>query len=366
MNKRILYAASTIGHINDFHLEIIDKLRLTGAHVFVMARGEGADFDIPFEKRLLSWKNLKCLFLIRKILKKEEFHAVVLNTSLAAFLVRVAMPKRLKKTTKVVNFVHGYLFHASSRFFRRVLFLLCEKLVARKTDVVITMNSYDYDMARRHKLSMGDVILSRGVGVRHRRVITPPEKIRREIFGVGRRVIAFVGELSVRKNQEFLIRCLPLIRRSLCDVRLCLVGDGAERQGLEALAGRLSLGDEVIFTGYRKDAMDFIRACDVYVTASHSEGLPINLIEAMSLGKTVVASAIKGHTDLIRDGVSGYLCDVGDEEGFSDTVCRALGGALLPPERVREAVHCYDRESAAIDITDILLGKIGVSDVGDY
>ena len=106
--KKILYAAGTIGHINNFHLPYIKKLRSEGHEVTVMARGKGADIDMPFEKKMLSPKNLLCAFKIRGILKRGKFDTVILNTTLAAFDVRFLMPRH--KRPKVINFVHGYMF----------------------------------------------------------------------------------------------------------------------------------------------------------------------------------------------------------------------------------------------------------------
>ena len=83
--KKILYAASTMSHISNFHTDYIKALRDMGHTVSVMASGEGADFDIPFEKKLISFKNLINRRKIRKILKREGFDTLVLNTSLAAY-----------------------------------------------------------------------------------------------------------------------------------------------------------------------------------------------------------------------------------------------------------------------------------------
>ena len=351
---KILYAASTMEHINNFHLEIIDALRDRGDGVIVMARGVGADFDIPFEKRLISLVNIKIIFKIRKILKRERFDTLILNTTLAAFLIRLAIPKRLKKTTKVINFVHGYLFSPKCGILKRAFFLLCEKLVCKKCDTVITMNSYDEYMAKRYRLARERVIGTRGVGIRRRGVITPPERIREELGLSEGLVITFVGELSRRKNQAFLIRCLTKIRERLGEVRLCLVGEGGERERLSRLAERFSVADAVIFTGYRADAMDFIRLCDLYASASLVEGMPLNVIEAMSIGKTVLASRIKGHTDLITDGDDGYLYEIGDEGEFVDLACRILSGELPGNGRGKKVPDGYDRSSAAATILKIL------------
>lgn len=324
-----------------------------------MARGDGADFNIPFEKRLLSIKNIKNLLKIRKILKAEGFDAIILNTNLAAFIIRLALPKRLKKTTKVINFVHGYLFSRRSRAFSSAFFLLCEMLVRQKCDTVITMNSEDYRTAIRYRLARGRVIASRGVGIRPMQNFLPPEKIRDEYFPSARYVIAFVGELSKRKNQVFLIKCLPRIRRVLGDVRLCLVGDGRERDRLLRLVRRLSLEDAVQLLGYREDAADFIRACDLYVSPSLSEGMPLNVIEAMTLGKTALVSRIKGHRDLISDGVNGYLYDPFDMEEFTSLSCRILISGGFDPAVVRDSASLYTRSGALFEILSIFWDEIG-------
>ena len=323
-----------------------------------MARGEGADFNIPFEKRLLSVKNIKNLLKIRKILKAEGFDAIILNTNLAAFIIRLALPKRLKKTTKVINFVHGYLFSRRSRAFGGAFFLLCEMLVRRKCDAVITMNSDDYRAAIRYRLARS-VIASRGVGIRPAQNFSPPERTKEEYFPSARYVIAFVGELSRRKNQAFLIKCLPRIRRTLGDVRLCLVGDGRERDKLLRLVSRLSLDDAVRLLGYREDAADFIRACDLYVSPSLSEGMPLNVIEALTLGKTVLVSRIKGHRDLVSDGVNGYLYDPFDMEEFTSLACRILIGGGLDPIVVRDSASRYARSGALFEILSIFRDEIG-------
>ena len=347
-----------MGHINDFHSEIIDALRYRGDEVFVMARGNEADFNIPFEKRLLSLINLKNLFRIRKILKAQRFDAIILNTNLAAFIIRLALSKRLKKTTKVINFVHGYLFSPERGALRRAFFLFCEMLTRGRCDTVITMNSEDYRAAIRHSLARERVIASLGVGIRLRASDTPIDEIRRALSCDGRLVIAFVGELSSRKNQAFIIRCLPRIRERFENALLWLVGDGGKKDELLRLARRLGVDDAVKFLGYREDAVSLMRACDLYVSPSVVEGMPLNVIEAMSVGKTVLASRIKGHSDLISDGFNGYLYDPFDEEEFVDKACRILSGGMLDPSRIANSVKEYSRSGAVERILGIFCEEI--------
>ena len=106
---KILITASTMVHIKNFHLPYIEKFKENGDEVYVLANGEGADFNVPFEKKTLSFKNLALISKIRKILKQEQFDVIYLHTTLAAFYVRLAL-KGLKKKPYVINTVHGYLF----------------------------------------------------------------------------------------------------------------------------------------------------------------------------------------------------------------------------------------------------------------
>ncbi len=302
-NRRILYAASSMSHIERFHLDYISALKELGNEVTVMASGAGADIDIRFEKRIFSVKNLLNGFKIRKILQNQHFDALILNTSLAAFWIRAALGKNRPKT---VYIVHGFLFKEKKNTPREALFLIAERLLGKRTDALIVMNGEDLRIASKFRLAKR-IFTSRGMGCEIREIITSPEHIRYEFFGERRFVLCFVGELSKRKNQAFLIRGVAALKTKIPGILLCLVGDGKERENLAQLAAALGIHERVVFTSERSDACDFIRACDLYVSASHGEGLPFNLIEALGAGRTVLASNVKGHADIIDDEIDGFL-----------------------------------------------------------
>ncbi len=323
---KILYAASTMSHIENFHLEYIEALRAEGYEVKVMARGENADYDIPFEKKFFSSANTACRVEIREILEREGFDIIVLNTSLAAFHIRLCLPK--KNRPRVINLVHGYLFSEDVGFIKRTALLMCERWLRSKTDSIIVMNEWDKRIAEEKHLSLGLVHFCRGMGATVKEQVLSPEKLRRERGVQDRFVLCFVGELSPRKNQEFLIHAMNEITEKIPGAVLWLVGDGKGREELERLAGRIDLAESVVFLGRRENACDYMRACDLYVSASTIEGMPFNLIEAMGCGKTVLASRVKGHSDLIEDGKSGFLYELDDMDGFVSRVVAIHDGEL--------------------------------------
>ncbi len=324
--SKILYAASTMSHINNFHKDYIAALRDEGHEVLTMAKGEGADFDIPFEKKMISKQNFAICKQIKAILKKEKFDAVVLNTTLAAFYIRLAMPR--KNRPRVINIVHGYLFGSNTGFFHRTILLACEKLVRKKTDVIMIMNREDYRIAKSYNLALERVRTSLGMGASVTEDGKSSEEIRCELEAVGAWVLVFVGELSDRKNQKMLISAMPNIKKNIPNAQLWLVGEGDARGELELLCDKLGVASSVVFLGQRDNPCDFIRAADIYVSASRIEGMPFNIIEALGCGKTIVASDVKGHRDLIVEGVSGFLYPEGDISLFVSKVTAYKLGML--------------------------------------
>lgn len=320
-NQKILYAASTFEHLKKFHTPYIEELKNEGHTVMTMACGEGADFNIPFVKKFFSKENKLCRKEIKEIVKREGFNLIILNTSLAAYHIRRAIPN--KRRPRIINIVHGYLFSESeyrikARLKRRML-ILAEKFLRRKTDAVLTMNDEDMRIATKNGFALGPVIPIFGMGV-------PFPVFRREIGEIRESagcendfVMLFAGEMSKRKNQEFLIKVLPRVKSKVENAKLWLLGDGEERQNLEDLALSLGVSDSVLFFGNVENPIDYMRDCDLYVSASKSEGLPFNIVEALGAGKTVLASRVKGHSDILGGGF-GFLYELDDKWDFADKV----------------------------------------------
>lgn len=123
------------------------------------------------------------------------------------------------------------------------------------------------------------------------------------------RIITFIGRLNYIKGVDVLIKSLKYILKKRKDVRLLIIGDGAERSRLEELARSLSLQNNIDFVGFVKRSYlpRFLIATHVFVFPSRGEGQPKALLEAMSVGKAVVASRVKGIADMIIDGHNGIL-----------------------------------------------------------
>ncbi len=321
-SKKILYAASTASHLENFHKPYIDALRREHT-VLTMANGEGVDLPISFAKSFFSLANLRALLQIRRILKRERFDALILHTSLAAFLVRAAMIG-WRRRPFVLNVVHGYLFPKEAKGMRNRLLLLCERLMRKKTDEIAVMNREDFEIATENVLCKGRVFSINGMGITIPDGTPEKDPSIRERYAIDRNdfLCCFVGELSKRKNQTLLLSAVSrLWCREGIPIRLLLIGNGATRAELETQLQNMGLESRVTLCGATREVRAHLSAADLYVSASTSEGLPFNVMEAMSCGLPIVASDIKGQRDLLR-GTDAALYPLDDLDAFCAAVCR--------------------------------------------
>lgn len=129
--------------------------------------------------------------------------------------------------------------------------------------------------------------------------------------------VGTVGRLNPVKDQATLLRALALLRGNLPGAELVLVGGGALRDSLEALAKELGIAGAVHFCGDRADARALLPAFDVFALTSLSEGYSIALLEACDAGLPIVATAVGGNAEIVADGVNGLLVAPGDPESLA-------------------------------------------------
>ena len=328
--RKVLYTASTYSHIRNFHRPYLNWFRGEGWEVHVAAGGAASGvpeadecLSLPFAKRMTAPSNFRCARLLGHRMEEEGYDLVVTHTALAAFFTRLPLLRR-RERPRVVNMVHGYLFDEGTPFVKRNILLNAERLTAPCTDLLLTMNQSDQEIARRYRLG-GRLANIPGVGVAYGRIDdTPPEagaalrrewKIPPEAF-----LLIYPAEFSKRKNQALLLRGLAALPKQ---VWLLLPGEGACLEECRALARELGVADRVRFPGQVSNIPACLRAADCAVSASHSEGLPFNIMEAMRAGLPIVATDVKGHSDLLEGG-AGLLYPDGDGAAFAAAVNRLL------------------------------------------
>ena len=150
----------------------------------------------------------------------------------------------------------------------------------------------------------------------------------RRSLGLERRFMAIlVARMHRQKQPELFVEAVRLAAEREPAVCGVIVGTGPEASRVEAAAART--GGTVRMLGERSDAVDLLAAADAVCLSSFAEGLPMVLLEAMALGRPVVATDVGGTRDAVVSGATGLLVPSGDVQGLASALVRLAGDASL-------------------------------------
>ncbi len=201
----------------------------------------------------------------------------------------------------------------------RLTFRLCDRAIAVSDAVRRKLIDDGYPDESRLEVIYNGVDLSRFyIGKRAQHIVTGPPAV------YGPMIVGTVARLSPEKSLETLIRAMLKVTRVFPKARCIIAGDGPMSESLQKLAAELGLEESCIFTGYRDDVPSLLSVMDVFVLTSTVEGLPTSLLEAMAMGKPVVATRVGGVPEIVEDGNSGILIEPGDEKRIAEAIITLL------------------------------------------
>ena len=168
--------------------------------------------------------------------------------------------------------------------------------------------------------------LHHGVDVSRANQGAPARRAGRERLGIGEDtpVVGTVGNLTPKKDHLGLLAAIDRVRRRIPDVLLLLIGTGPLDVSLRSVVRERGLDDTVRFLGARTDVAELLPAFDLFVLASHFEGLPIALLEAMASGVPCVSTRVGGVPEAITSGRDGRLVPPGDPEALGQSIVELL------------------------------------------
>ena len=333
---KILYTATVLSHICQFHLPYLQMLQEQGHEVHVAAHDNLAVknglqlkytdkfIEIPFARSPASPDNIKAYKQLKKLINAEHYDVILCNTPMGGIVTRLAAKKARKNGTKVIYMAHGFHFYKGASKKAWLVFYPIERYMARHCDVLVTINEEDYALAKA-KFKNVKVEHIHGVGVRTERYhfataeecaqMRNDEGLNADDFA-----ILCTGELNANKDQKTLICAAAKLKDKIPNLKVLLAGNGPLEDELREQIKSLGLEGAVKMLGYRTDLENVVPAMDLIVSCSHREGLPLNIIEAMLCEKPLVASVNRGHTELIDNGVNGYLFSAGDVDTLADKI----------------------------------------------
>jgi glycosyltransferase EpsD len=351
--KKVLFVATVVRlHLNLFHLPYLRWFHDQGWQVDVAANNDYENpedcvipccdhhYVLPFERSPFKKGNLEAYRQLKALLDREHYDMIHCHTPMGSVITRLAAGSARNKGTKVLYTAHGFHFYDGAPVPNWLLYYPVERLLSRRTDLLITMNSEDHRRAKTFHAKRTEMVNGVGIDLSRFSEAAPEQKaqVRRELGLKEGDIFAFtVGNVIPRKNQAVLIRAA----RELADPRfhLFIAGDGPLEGELKALARELGVEDRVHLLGFRRDVYRLSSAADIFLFSSRQEGLSVSVMEAMACGLPIVASSIRGNTDLIDPGQGGFLVEPNDATGFADAIRR-----ILTEPGIREQMKAHNLE----------------------
>ena len=287
---------------------------------------------VPMTRRVTPLADLRSLWQLTRMLRRERFTIVHCHTPKAELLGQVAA--RLAGAPVVVDTFRGIYYRPDMHLLWRRLFILMARLAAGRADLVLSQSKEAMEMAVREGICPPDKIklLGNGIDIRrfNRHRLKPAQVARlRQSLGIASDapVVGFVGRLVREKGILELLQAGQAIRKQFPDVRFLVVGpiDDEKPDALTpAIAQEYGLADAFIFTGLRNDMPELYGLMDLFVMASHRESFPRSPMEASAMGVPCVVTDIPGCREAVEHERNGLLVPLGDVEALAEAVITLL------------------------------------------
>lgn len=154
-------------------------------------------------------------------------------------------------------------------------------------------------------------------------------------------IIGIVGALAPHKHHQNFLEAAAIVKRSLPNVRFLVVGDGELRAELERSSASRGLSEDVIFTGFRRDVLEITKILDIFVLSSYLEGMGTAILDAMALGKPIVATQVGGIPEIVLQGINGFLVPPRDPNKLAGAILK-----LAKEPSLRDQMGSYGKMRA--------------------
>ncbi len=271
-------------------------------------------YQLPVPRSITSIGSIvKSYQQMKKLCETQNYNVMHCHSPIGGAIARMACKNVRKNGTKVIYTAHGFHFYKGAPLPNWLLFYPIERWLSRYTDVLITINKEDYHRAKsQFKAKRIEYVPGIGIDTEKFSSLTVDKGKKRQELGLPEDafVALSVGELNKNKNHEIVIKAVAGLQDP--NVHYVICGQGSLDEYLRELSRSLGIEKQIHLLGFRKDVPEISKASDLFVFPSFREGLSVALMESMANGLPIVCSNIRGNSDLVEEGINGFLVDPAD------------------------------------------------------
>ncbi len=247
--------------------------------------------------------NIKAYREVVSLINRCKYKFIHCHTPIGSVIGRLAAKKT---NTPIVYTAHGFHFYKGAPLKNWLLYYPVEWICSWMTDILITINTEDYERAKRHlHAKKTEYVPGVGVDIENFSGCCVDKKEKCKEFGIpdDKFILLSVGELQERKNQRIVIDALGKMQNQ--NIYYLIAGQGALKEEYEQLIKSYGLQDHIKLLGYRTDIDELCEIADCFVHTAFHEGLSVALLEAMASKLPIIASDARGIRDLVINNKGG-------------------------------------------------------------
>jgi glycosyltransferase involved in cell wall biosynthesis len=260
--------------------------------------------------------------------------AGILGRAAAYFYKRRSPWSLIKKYPKIIHTVHGFSFNDRQNFLTRTFYILLERFFADKSDVLVFVSIADLQAALKLKIVSEEKcrLIRAGVELKTKedfKDFDRAAKIKSLGINENAKIILSVANLKPQKNPLDMVRAAKIVCAQIPNAVFLYLGTGNLELRTKKLIEEYNLQDNFKLLGHRDDTAELLATADVFALSSLWEGLPMALVEALSMQVPAVCYDSGGISEVLKDGKNGFLIERGNFKALAEGIIKILKGELL-------------------------------------
>lgn len=291
-------------------IQALDKMQIP-AHVIASEKA----FDISV------WKRVKQLLIDERI-DLVHVHGTRANTNVLWAARSLKLP--------VIYTVHGWSFHGGLHPLMKKARIAAEKFITSRAQVNICVSESNRQTGQKAFGKLDAVVVPNGVNLQRFDPHASYADVKRA-YGIpeDHLVVGYIVRMTYQKDPVSMIQAFAEVHRLMPNMTLLMVGEGELKQTAIDTANSLGLSDYVVFDNFRQDVPAVLNAVDIYCLPSLWEGFPIGVLEAMAMGKAVIASDVDGTREAVRHEENGLLVPAKNITALANAIMQLASDVAL-------------------------------------
>jgi glycosyltransferase involved in cell wall biosynthesis len=296
----------------------------------------------PFD--ITKWKTVK-EFLMKEQVDLVHAHGTRANSNILWASRSLKIP--------VVYTVHGWSFHQDQNPLVKWVRIMGEKYLTSKADLNISVSESNKQSGKNFIKSFNSVVVNNGIDQSKFNPAKRVKDVRAELgIPADAQLVLFIARFTSHKQPLALIKAFAEAVKDNPKLHLLMVGDGDQKELALEMVNQAGLEKAITFQSFRQDVPDVLAAADIFVLPSLWEGLPIGLLEAMAMGKAVIATNVDGSSEVVKDEVNGLLVETGNlVPDLASAIVRLSRDKDLRSSFGRNAITTINERYNAVNMT---------------